>query len=66
MVQISIIGQFRPYGVYVVITTEYSLRIGRLYQILLISVIRKVLQLQKRLINPILFQIICGVTSDLG
>ena len=66
MVQISIIGQFRPYGVYVVITTEYSLRIGRLYQILLISVIRKVLQLQKRLINPILFQIICGVTSDVG
>ena len=66
MVQISIVGQFRPYGVYVVITTEYSLRIGRLYQILLISVIRKVLQLQKRLINPILFQIICGVTSDFG
>jgi myosin-crossreactive antigen len=66
MVQISIIGQFRPYGVYVVITTEYSLRIGRLYQMLLISVIRKVLQLQKRLINPILFQIICGVTSDVG
>ena len=66
MVQISIIGQFRPYGVYVVITTEYSLGIGRLYQILLISFIRKVLQLQKRLINPILFQIICGVTSDVG